>query len=238
MSSALVCLHGWGGTKESFVPLRAGLSGSGIDIYTPDLPGFGSESEPAEPWNVDQYAEWVEQWIQKNVPEASDGILLLGHSHGGRIAIKIAVRGSLKIDHLFLCAPAGIKHPRHIKRIIGLTLAKSGKAFLKIPGFKTLEPLGKKVLYKLVRVHDYEKASPVMRQTMIEVVKEDLRPLLKEISVPTDLFWGTADGMTPYSDALVMQKEIPHVTLHTFEGIRHSVHKDKAREIAEIIRVT
>lgn len=234
MKPVLLCLHGWGADHHSFDELRAELKESGVTILTPDLPGCGGEPEPREPWTNDDYADWVEQWIERKVGEVPS-IALLGHSHGGRIAIKLTTRGNVNINHLFLCAAAGIKHPRHIKRTFGLTLAKTGKRLLSIPGLKVLQPLGKKLLYKLVRVHDYEKASPVMARTMINVCKEDLRPLLKHIQTPTDIFWGEDDGMTPLSDAFVMQKEIPNALLHTYPGVRHRVHRDRAKEIAGII---
>ncbi len=232
--SILLCLHGWGGSKESFTELRAAAQDLDVEILTPDLPGFGSEPDPKEPWNVEKYAQWVTAWMKdKNLSDRK--LLLLGHSHGGRIGIWIVTHNLLPVDHLYLCASAGIKHGRHIKRIIGLTLAKTGKVLLMIPGLKLLEPLGKKFLYKLVRVHDYEKASDVMRQTLIEVTREDLRPLLSQVKVPTDIFWGENDGMTPVSDAYVMHKAIAGSTLQVFPGVRHAVHRDKAAEIAKAI---
>jgi pimeloyl-ACP methyl ester carboxylesterase len=233
MSHTLVCLHGWGGTKESFTELKAALEGSNIKVLAPDLPGFGTEPEPKKPWTVDHYAGWVSGFVTHNV---KGPFMLLGHSHGGRIALKLAARKSLPIEHLYLCAAAGIRHPRHFKRIIGLTLAKSGKALLAIPGLQKLEPIGKKLLYKLVRVHDYEQASPVMRQTLINVSAENLRPILKKIDVATDIFWGKQDGMTPFSDALIMERDISNAVLHAYEGVRHRVHRDRADDIAAIIR--
>ncbi len=248
MRPILVCIHGWGGSKESFTELREALKGQDIEILTPDLPGFGDEPEPDRPWSTDDYADWVEQWLQTKLRDLGLGtrnqkILLLGHSHGGRIALKLATQAPnpqslVPITHLFLCASAGIRHPRHFKRIIGLTLAKIGKFFLMIPGLKALEPLGKKFLYKLVRVHDYEKASPVMRETLIKVTAEDLRPLLSKVTVPTDIFWGTDDGMTPVSDGKLMHREIKGSHLHLYPGIRHRVHRDKAQEIAAVILKT
>lgn len=232
MVKTLVCLHGWGGSKESFTELRSALEGTDVRILTPDLPGFGDEPEPKRAWTTDDYADWVERFVH----ERTEGpIVLLGHSHGGRIAIKLATRKTLQITHLILCASAGIKHPRHVKRILGLTLAKCGKALLSIPGMRKLQPLGKKFLYKLVRVHDYEKASPVMRETLIAVSKEDLRPLLKDINVPTDIFWGTKDRMTPFGDAKTLEREIPGSKLHAYEGIRHAVHRDRAEDIARCV---
>lgn len=248
MKIMLVCLHGWGGSKESFNELRHALRHDSIEILTPDLPGFGNEPEPKTPWTVDDYADWVERWIRMKIPnnKFQNPIHLLGHSHGGRIALKLAYRQSaqnstlkaqsFQIEHLYLCAAAGIRHPRHVKRIIGLTLAKSGAFFLKLPLLKHLAPIGKKALYKLVRVHDYEQASPVMRQTLINVSREDLRPMLKDIRIATDIFWGKNDGMTPFADALIMKKEIHGSMLHAYEGTRHAVHRDHAEEIAAVLR--
>ncbi len=237
MKQVLLCLHGWGGSKESFTELREALKDSDVEILTPDLPGFGSEPEPDHPWTVGEYADWVEKKLLASSFQLSE-IHLLGHSHGGRIAIKLAARNSLPIQHLYLCAAAGIRHPRHFKRMIGLTLAKTGSFFLAIPGFKYLQPLAKKLLYRLVRVHDYEKASPVMRDTMIKVTQEDLRHLLPSITIPTDIFWGTNDGMTPVSDAYVFKNGITGSRLHLFQGVRHGVHRDKATDIAAVIRST
>ncbi len=241
MRKILLCLHGWGGSKESFTELRAALKDTDIEILTPDLPGFGEEPEPKKPYSVDDYAEWATNFLTENGRlKIGDAWMLLGHSHGGRIAIKLLAEklptANCKLpSRAFLCAPAGIRHPRHIKRIIGLILAKTGKTLLQIPGLRSLQPLGRKLLYRLVRVHDYERASDVMRRTMIKVSSEDLRPLLSKITVPTDLFWGTEDGMTPYRDAKIMEREIPNATLHTYLGVHHRVHRDRAKEIAEVI---
>lgn len=238
MKSILLCLHGWGADHHSFDALRAELKNSGIDVFTPMFPGFGDQPEPDHSWTNDDFVHYIEQYIHKNI--GTHPFAILGHSHGGRIAIKIAANEKRemrneKLTHLFLCAAAGIKHPRHIKRAIGLTLAKTGKILLSIPGFKILQPLGKRLLYQLVRVHDYERASPIMRQTMINVCKEDLRPLLKQITIPTDIFWGENDGMTPLADGIFMHEKIKGSFLHTYPHTRHRVHRDHAKEIAQII---
>jgi pimeloyl-ACP methyl ester carboxylesterase len=233
MSPTLVCLHGWGGSSESFSELRSALKGADVKILAPDLPGFGEEPEPKKAWTTDHYAGWTEAWIKHHV---KGPFFLLGHSHGGRIAIKLAATRGLPIDGIFLCAAAGIRHPRHFKRIVGLTLAKAGKTLLSIPFLRKLQPIGKKLLYRLVRVHDYEKASRVMQQTLILVSAENLRHLLPDVRVPTDIFWGKQDGMTPFSDALLMENLIPNAVLHAYEGVRHAVHRDRATEIAEVIR--
>lgn len=249
MSQVLLCLHGWGGSKESFAQLREALNDSDVNILTPDLPGFGSEPEPDKPWNVDDYADWVESWLaiqNSKFKIQNSSYLLLGHSHGGRIALKIAARqatnneqratNNMHIAHLYLCAAAGIRHPRILRRSLGFLMAKSGKALLRIPGLRRLEPLGKQLLYKVLRVHDYERASSVMRETLQRVRDEDLTPLLSTITIPTDIFWGTKDSMTPFADGLFMHKRIKGSTLHTFPGMRHGIHRTNASAIADVIQ--
>ncbi|ALM09989.1 MAG TPA: hypothetical protein DEB30_03020 [Candidatus Peribacter riflensis] len=240
MQPVLLCLHGWGGSKESFDELKAALDGEDLLILTPDLPGFGLEPEPDRPWSVDDYANWVEVYLQKTLrptPYAQSPLLLLGHSHGGRIAIKLAARqtNSYKLDHLYLCAAAGIRH-RSLKRLLGRMLAGIGRALFAIPGLSKLEPFAKRMLYKLLREHDYERASPIMRQTLARVTAEDLTSLLPKIAVPTDLFWGEDDTYTPIAHGRLMHEGIRGSVLHTFEGTRHRVHRDRALEIASVIR--
>ena len=189
MRPTLLCLHGWGGSSSSFNTLRTKLQETDVEFLAPDLPGFGDEPEPAEPWNVDDYGKWVMTWLKKNRTAKGGPLLLLGHSHGGRIALKLVADKTLEPDHLYLCAPAINRHHRYrLRRKVGLTLAKTGKAVLKLPVLSVLAPLGKTALYKLMRVHDYEKASPLMQKTLVLVTQEDVSLLAPRINVATDIF--------------------------------------------------
>ncbi|MDP7247938.1 MAG: alpha/beta fold hydrolase, partial [Candidatus Peribacteraceae bacterium] len=160
-SPILLCLHGWGGSSESFNELRDALDNADLKILTPDLPGFGGEPESDHPFSVDDFASWTEQWLGRKFNELSIvncqlpvlsevEVSIVGHSFGGRIAIKLATRGNLKIDHLFLCASAGIKRPKHIKRVISLSIAKTGNAILSIPGLRILKNTARSFLYKVL----------------------------------------------------------------------------------------
>lgn len=236
MTPTLLCLHGWGGSKDSFGPLRDALAGVHLEILTPDLPGFGTEPDPATPWTTDDYATWVKTWTAKN-KKSSGPLWVLGHSHGGRTTIVLAAKNMLEIERLFLCAPAiNRKHRYLLRRMIGGALAKTGKALLSIPGLSVLARPARTILYKLMRVHDYERASPLMQQTLVLVTRDDLSLLFAHVSQPTDIFWGELDTQTPVSDAHYLQTRIPRSTLHLYAETRHGVHKTNAKEIAAVIR--
>ena len=229
----LLCLHGWGATHASFQELRDAMQSDPVRIIAPDLPGFGGSGDLPVAWSTDDYADFVEELVQ--ILKLHD-VFLLGHSHGGRIAIKLASRGAPWISHLFLCAAAGIRRPKHWKRCFGIYAASLGKTLFSIRGLRIFQRVARKYLYKLLMVHDYERAEGTLKETMIKVINEDITPLLPMVAVPTDLFWGEEDTMTPLKDGEIMNKKIVQSVLHTFEGVRHRVHRDRAAEVAEVIR--
>jgi len=229
----LLCLHGWGASHESFAELRETMKSDPVRIIAPDLPGFGESGILTRAWSVDDYADHIAELVK--ILDLTD-VFLLGHSHGGRVAIKLASRGYPWISHLYLCAAAGIRRSKHFRRKVGILLASIGKTICSIPGLRTLQPTARKLLYKFLMVHDYERAEGALKETMVRVIDEDMTPLLDRIVVPTDLFWGEDDTMTPLADAIIMNKKIVQSNLLTFAGVRHRVHRDRAGEVAGVIR--
>lgn len=68
---------------------------------------------------------------------------------------------------------------------------------------------------------DYNSATPIMRQTLVRVVNEDLTSLLPEINVPSLLIWGTLDTATPISDGEAFERLIPDAGLVRIQGADH-----------------
>jgi len=102
---ALICLHGWGASHASFQELREALRDDPVRVIAPDLPGCGESGDPPSPWGVDDYVLWLEALMTALHVERCS---LLGHSHGGRIAIAYSAKQPLCLQHLYLCAAAGI----------------------------------------------------------------------------------------------------------------------------------
>ena len=148
----------------------------------------------------------------------SKKIILIGHSFGGRIAIKFAAKYPEKLKALILTGAAGIKHPPTIKQKLFFALAKGGKVIFSLPLLNYLQNSAQKLLYRLVREKDYYQTEGVMRETFKKIIAKDLTPFLEKISAcggsaeggktPTLLVWGAKDHSTPLSDAYIMKEKI------------------------------
>ena len=71
-----------------------------------DLPGYGNSSPVPTPVSISFFAAQVEAFAKKLKLKK---IILVGHSMGGQIAIRICLNKRLDIEKLILLAPAGIE---------------------------------------------------------------------------------------------------------------------------------
>ena len=74
-----------------------------------------------------------------------------------------------------------------------------------------------------------------MQKTFINVVEEDLRPIVPMISVPTLVMWGKKDAMVPIEDAYFLEKSINNSRLKVYSQGDHKIPYDYPKEIAEEI---
>jgi pimeloyl-ACP methyl ester carboxylesterase len=99
----IVCLHGLGGTKASFLPTVAGLADD-YRVVALDLPGFGESDKPIG-------APYDAPWFARSVFAAMDALDIerahvAGNSMGGRVAIEAGLTDHERIDGLLLLSPA------------------------------------------------------------------------------------------------------------------------------------
>lgn len=99
----LVMLHGLGGTKASFLPTVAALSGRYRTIAV-DLPGFGDSGKPlGAPYDPAFFADSIVSLLDALGLER---VHLLGHSMGARAALEIAFEHPQRVEGLVLAAPS------------------------------------------------------------------------------------------------------------------------------------
>lgn len=216
---AIVLLHGWGSNIALFRQMVSHLS-QYWRVYALDMPGFGESGEPKTPWSVDDFADCVLQFIEFcGIKKA----VLLGHSHGGRVSIKIANRKDLpfELTKLILVDSAGILPRKTIKKRFRQRCYKIGRTVLSIGAIQKMFPDALENLRNKHGSADYKSATPLMRQSLVKVVNEDLEPLLPNIKQPTLLIWGEDDTATPLSDGKRMEELIPDAGLVTIKNAGH-----------------
>ncbi len=184
---SIVLLHGWLQTKEVFDHLISHLE-QHFTVYSLDLLGFGKSSMPKEGLSIKDYAEKLHHFFKEH---NLDDAILLGHSFGGRIAIKYS--SMYHVKKLILIGSAGIKQKRSLYVLSKIWLYK----FFKI--FKIKLQVGS---------NDYKNLNKVMQHTMSLALKEDQRIDMKKITAPTLIVWGSDDDVTKLKDAKKIQSTI------------------------------
>ena len=81
---------------------------------------------------------------------------------------------------------------------------------------------------------DYKAASPVMRQTLVEVVNEDLSHYAKEIEEPTLLIWGQNDTEAPVAEAKELEKIMIDAALIILPGT-HYAYLENLQQVVNIL---
>lgn len=226
----ILLLHGWGTQLESLAPLANHLSAR-RKVYALDFPGFGASEHPPVDWSVGDYAGWLSEFIEKFRLEPLD---LLGHSFGGRVAIKFVSSWPARVNQLVLVDSAGVRQYETSPRFRFYRLvAKAGKPLLSL----LPEPARKKAqwrLYRAIGSTDYLTAGE-LRGTYSKVISEDLEPLLPLVHARTLLVWGEQDQSTPLSDARVMAEKIPGSRLVVIPNAGHYPFLDQPERVYEAL---
>jgi pimeloyl-ACP methyl ester carboxylesterase/predicted amino acid-binding ACT domain protein len=103
---AILFLHGWGLGHQSYRrPLRR-LTAQGHRVYAPAMPGFGGTADlPLRRSSVAGYAAWVDDFLA--AVGVSEPVLVVGHSFGGGVAIKLADRSPERVRYLVVLNSVG-----------------------------------------------------------------------------------------------------------------------------------
>ncbi len=215
----VLLLHGWGANVELYKGLMDALSVNHT-VYALDMPGVGKSDEPPSPWCVDDYVQLVSEFIKAMGIKKTH---LIGHSFGGRVIIKLMnlKNRPVQVDKIVFIDAAGIKPKKKLKTRIKVLSYKVAKLIFSNPVMSFLYPDYLENMRKRNGSADYNSATPVMRNTLVRVVNEDLKQLLGGIDRPVLLIWGENDPVTPLSDAHQMESTIPDAGLVVVKGAGH-----------------
>ena len=224
--NVMVFLHGWGADKNSFLWLKDYFVDEWSMIFV-DFDGFGDAPEPSEAMFVRDYAKKLKEIVDEFAPEK---LVLVGHSFGGRVAIKFSFlyQNIYEKLSLVLVDSAGVLPKRnlfyHLKvfRYKGLKRKAMGDKRFE----KKLEKFGSK---------DYKVLSGVMKQTFVNVVNEDLSRDAKFIKANTIIVWGDRDTETKTYMARKLNRLIEGSKLYFLRGCGHFSFLEKKEEFVIIL---
>lgn len=224
----LFVLHGWGSNIERWKEVAEQISGEEIKVIIPDLPGFGLSEKFKNPWTINDYVKWFEEFAKEiNVQD----FYLAGHSFGGALAAKITVRFPQNVKKLFLISAALIRK-KTVKKNIFSKSAKLFKLFSFLPFYNFL----RKAVYKfIIRKSDYVYTDGVMKETYLNVISDDISFNLPFIKVPATIIWGQKDDSTPIEDAYYINKQIKNSNLIIIPEAGHDLNRKQPEILAQKI---
>ncbi|MBR3145701.1 MAG: alpha/beta hydrolase [Bacilli bacterium] len=212
----ILLLHGWGQNIEMMKPLGDAFCDR-FRITIIDFPGFGQSDEPKEKWTIDKYSLMLEEFTKQVGIKKP---IVMGHSFGGRVAIRFSSRNPIEKLVLFGSPCIRVQEELPLKvRIL--------KRLKKLPGMNKIGEFMK----QYIGSRDYKAASPIMRETLVEVVNEDLSKYAREIEEPTLLIWGEQDIEAPVSEAKELESIMMDAALIILPGTHYAYLENLARVI-------
>jgi pimeloyl-ACP methyl ester carboxylesterase len=211
----VLALHGWRRTSADFDKVLAGLPDS-VGALALDLPGFGASPEPSTVWGTEDYAKAVEAVL----PELDLPVVVLGHSFGGRVAVRLAAARPDAVRALVL---TGVPLLRP-----GGGAGSARKPALSYRVARALHRRG--VLVSDARMEayrrkhgsaDYRAATGVMRDVFVRVVNESYEEDLRGLTCPVELVWGDDDTEAPLAVAQQALALVADGTIETLPGAGH-----------------
>lgn len=211
----VVFAHGWGRTHHDFIQIAESIAPIANSILL-DLPGFGETPRPAQAWSTVEYASHVKEFLVK---QQLGPVIWVGHSFGGRIGLRLAVRHSESLSALVLVSSAGIPVQRSV--------VQKAKSLFQRQRFQFAKKRAKNqqeitALEKQYGSADYIHSAEIgLRDVFLKVIAEDQSADVGKISIPTRMIFGALDFETPVSIGQRLEQLIPQSQLVVCPQFNH-----------------
>lgn len=215
----VLALHGWGRSHKDFERVLAPAGQVPINGISLDLPGFGATPAPDRPFSSMDYARVIAPVLD----EAVEPVVVVGHSHGGRVAVCLAsmrpevVKGLVLVAAPVLRRKEGTKPSRRYRMI----RAAHRVHLISDERFEAIR--------RRAGSSDYAAATGVMRDTLVTVVNESFESQLAELHCPVVLVCGSADTDVPLEvaqrarDLIATSANGATASITVLDGIGHLI---------------
>ncbi|HEY9223422.1 MAG TPA: alpha/beta fold hydrolase [Variovorax sp.] len=220
---ALLCIHGLGGSSNTWTPVLAALSG--FKVIRPDLPGSARSALLKQPLSIEHYATALEDLLASLCVES---VHVVAHSLGTIVAQHFTVRNPDKVKSLALfgplVAPPEAARPNITARA---SAARGGLAAMQeiadaiVKGATSKETKEQQpAVLALVR-ESVMRQSPEGYAQSCEALAVAQSAAIERIDVPTLLVTGDQDGVAPPSNVAAMAARIAGSRQVVLDGCGH-----------------
>jgi pimeloyl-ACP methyl ester carboxylesterase len=244
----IVLLHGLMGCADTFVPLMEALD-TELHLIAIDLPGAGQSERRADiNAGLLTTAELVGRFL--SAIEVTQPIVV-GHSHGGAVAMSLAARQRNTVRSLVLLAPA---HPyfEEANPLIRFYLSLPGRLFAyTMPWFpRWMQMMGLRRMAGPQSWDTPERLTPYRENlrtpgTMSHLLRllrtwhKDMsglrKAMRKHLKTPTLVVWGDSDRAVPVESAPELRRHFERSELLVMPGVGHRPAEERPRLVAEFV---
>ncbi len=216
----IIILHGWRLYSSKYGLLVKFLEAKNNKVYVPDLPGFGKNSKVNRSYQLDDYVSFLSLYIRQHKIKNP---IIIGHSFGGRVALKYCAKYPKYASYLILTGVPGFIPVNRYKVYFFYIISKIGGVVFSMPVLRKIQSIVRKLLYRMAGASDYMHTDGYMRDTFKSVIREDLLLPMKNLKIPTILVWGGRDAIVPLSVAVQMNKTISTSKLVVVKNASHKL---------------
>jgi pimeloyl-ACP methyl ester carboxylesterase len=239
----VLLLHGWASSGRMWSPLAEALAGQ-ARFWAVDLYGFGDSPRPVgdQPVDINLHEATVVNFCQQHGIQPR---LVIGHSMGGMLALRLALNHPGLVERLMLLAPVvtgRFGYKVDLNKLVAsdwlaFALAKS-KPFwllsqnifmplLAVPNYWYLDGQATARI-----VADYKRASWQAAAYAIQsIARENLEPHLTYITQPTVVMLGSWDSTVPPAEGRLAAERLPQARLLELPRVRHQVLDERPQQV-------
>ena len=251
---ALVLLHGYGDSADTWRPLLDHLARVGRRALAVDLPGFGQASRLGPGAVLPQWDAFAGALVEHAAHEDGGTVVAAGNSLGGAIALRLAERADLPLAGVVPIAPAGLDMPRWFDVIERDPLVRTLLTLpVPIPRAALAAAVGqvyRRLAFARPRGADARVVATFAGhhpdRAAVARLLETGRRLLPELSTadcfdftrvccPVLLVWGTRDRMVSHRGARLVSQALPETAVELLEGVGHCPQLEATGRVAEIL---
>lgn len=197
----VVFLHGWALAQHTYRDVIETIAAQGCRVIAPSMPGFGGSADlPADAFSISGYANWVIALL--DALEVDEPVVVVGHSFGGGVAIRLAHDHPERTRSLVLVNSVGGSSWKKGSTMRSITERPLWDWGLHFPAdvwpirqaSRVLPVIAEDLLPNLVRhPRAMVKVANLARRADLRSEVEALR----DRGLPTTIIWGTRDGVIP-----------------------------------------